>query len=100
MKWLTLDYIKQHSRIDFDCEDELLELYGESAEDTLLNICGRSLDDIIDKYGSVPKPLYVAALMLTEVCYTQRSPVTSQSMSAIPYAFDLIVKPYMVLINH
>ena len=26
MKWLTLDYIKQHSRIDFTCEDAELEL--------------------------------------------------------------------------
>ena len=31
MKWLTIEYIKQHSRIDYDCEDELLELYGEAA---------------------------------------------------------------------
>ena len=31
MEYLTLEYIKQHSRIDFDCEDDLLELYGSSA---------------------------------------------------------------------
>ena len=38
MKWLKIDYIKQHSRIDYDCEDGLLELYGESAEETVLNV--------------------------------------------------------------
>ena len=38
MKWLTLDWIKQHSRIDFDCEDDLLELYGEAAEEAVLNV--------------------------------------------------------------
>ena len=42
MKWLTLEWIKDHSRIDFDCEDELLELYGASAEDTVLNVIARS----------------------------------------------------------
>lgn len=31
MKYLEIDYIKQHSRTDFDCDDALLELYGESA---------------------------------------------------------------------
>ena len=32
MKYLSLEYIKQHSRIDYDCEDDLLEMYGDSAE--------------------------------------------------------------------
>ena len=31
MKWLTLEYIKAHSRIDFDIDDDLLEIYGNSA---------------------------------------------------------------------
>ena len=35
MKYLTTDYIRQHSRIDFDCEDDVLELYGEDAEETV-----------------------------------------------------------------
>ena len=41
MKWLSIDYIKQHSRIDYDCEDGLLEMYGDSAEDTVLNVIAR-----------------------------------------------------------
>ena len=32
MKWLTLDWIKDHSRIDFDEDDKVLDLYGEDAE--------------------------------------------------------------------
>ena len=35
MKYLSLEYIKQHSRIDYDCEDGLLEMYGDSAEETV-----------------------------------------------------------------
>ena len=50
MKFINLEYIKEHSRIDFDCEDSLLELYGEAAEETILNICNRSLDDIMQVY--------------------------------------------------
>ena len=97
MKWLTLEWIKLHSRIDFDCEDDLLELYGEDAEQTILNLIGRSFDDLIETYGEVPKPLYVAALMLVEVSYTQRAPITQTNLYTVPYAFDMKVKPYMKL---
>jgi uncharacterized phage protein (predicted DNA packaging) len=97
MKWLTLEWIKKHSRIDFDCEDELLELYGEDAEQTVLNLINRSFDDLIEQYGEVPKPLYVAALMLVEVSYTQRAPITQQNMSPVLYAFDTKIIPYMKL---
>lgn len=99
MKWLTLEWIKKHSRIDFDCEDDLLELYGEDAEQTILNLIGRSFDDLIETYGEVPKPLYVAALMLVEVSYTQRAPITQTNLYTVPYAFDMKVKPYMKLTN-
>ena len=97
MKWLTLEYIKKHSRIDFDCEDELLNIYGESAEDTVLNVIARSYTEVIETYGEVPKPLYVASLMLVEVSYTQRAPITQTNLYTVPYAFDMMVKPYMRL---
>lgn len=97
MKWLTIDWIKQHSRIDFDCENDLLELYGEDAEETVLNLCNRTMEDIIEQYGQVPKPLFVAALMLVETSYTQRAPVSMQNLYTVPYAFDMKVKPYMKL---
>jgi len=100
MKWLTKEWIKQHSRIDFDCDDELLELYGESAEDTLLNLLARDYTNVIETYGEVPKPLFVASLMLVEVSYTQRAPISQQNMYGVPYAFDLIIKPYVKLTNN
>ena len=46
MKWLTVSLIKSHSRIEYDCEDELLELYGEAAEETILNICSRTFEEL------------------------------------------------------
>ena len=101
MKWLTLDYIKQHSRIDFDCEDALLELYGESAEETVLDITRRTYDEIAEKWGTKNKPIPAkiihASLLLVELSYTQRSPVTQQNLYTVPYAFDMLIKPYMKL---
>ena len=101
MKWLTIDYIKQHSRIDYDCEDDVLQLYGESAEETVLNVIARTYDEVVEKFGTkekkVPAALIHASLMLVDLAYTQRSPISQQNMYTVPYAFDMMVKPYMKL---
>lgn len=97
MKYLTIDYIKQHSRIEYDCEDTLLELYGEAAEETTLNHLNRTYEDLVEIYGRVPAPIVHATLMLVDVSYQHRSPVSGQSMYSVPYTYDLLVKPYMKL---
>ena len=103
MKFLTLDYIKQHSRIDFDCEDELLELYGDSAEETLAGLLnrGKTVDEMVEslteEYGDIPARCYHAALILTEQAYNHRGPVSPTNMSIVPYGFDYLVKPLMKL---
>lgn len=100
MKWLTLDYIKQHSRIDFDCEDAVLELYGESAEETVLELTRRTYDEIVQKWGTKDKPVPAriihASLMLVEMSYNHRSVVSSQNLY-YNKAFDMAVKPFMKL---
>lgn len=100
MKWLTLDYIKKHSRIDFDCEDDLLELYGEDAEETVLNHIRRNYNEVVAIWGAVPKPLYVAALMLVEVDYNNRAPQAIQNLYTVQYSFDMKIKPYMKLASY
>lgn len=97
MKWLTIPYIKQHSRIDYNCEDANLELYGSAAEDTVLSVIRRTLNNVKDKYETVPPALYHAALMLTDLSYQQRSPITPTNLSVIPYTFDMIIADYMRL---
>jgi len=97
MKWLTLERIKQNSRIDDDSEDALLELYGESAEETVLNIIDRSYEEVVETYGDVPKALIHASLMLVDLSYQQRMPISTQNLYVMPYTFDVLVKPYMRL---
>jgi len=103
MKFLTIDYIKQHSRIDFDCEDQLLELYGDSAEETLASLLNRGktveqmVTSLTEEYGQIPARCYHAALMLTEQAYNHRGPTSPTNMSYVPYGFDLLIKPLMKL---
>ena len=101
MKYLTLDYIKSHSRIDELHEDlgetDLVTLYAESAEETVLNYLNRSLEDLIDNYAEVPAPVMHATLMLVDLSYMQRSPISVQTLYTVPYTFDVLLKPYMIL---
>lgn len=99
MKWLTLDLIKAQLRMepDFTLEDSLLELYGKSAEEAVLNLCGRTYEEFVEKYGSIPSAIIEVSLMLVELSYDQRSPLSSQNLHLIPYAFDLKIKKYIKL---
>lgn len=100
MRFLTLDKIKAHLRLDdaqATAEEELLEMYGDSAENALINLLHRSYTNIVEDYGEVPVALIHAALMLVDVSYQHRSPDASQSITLVPYTFDLLIKPYMRL---
>ena len=74
MKWLTLERVKKHLRLDASNtqEDDLLQLYATAAEDTILNLCNRSYDCLLECYGEVPKPIQNASLLLVENQYTPR----------------------------
>ena len=97
MKYLTLDLIKKHSRIDFDIEDDLLELYAEASEQTVMDLCNTSYEAMIDEYGEIPAPVKQATLMLVDLSYEHRSPITQAQYSLVPYGFDRLIKKYIKL---
>ena len=103
MKWLTLEEIKQQLRIepDFTDEDALLVRYGNSAEAVVLNLTGRTYDELkaMNPTGEdeFPADLWEATILLIEVSYKYRSPISEQNLSKVPYAFDMKIKPYMRL---
>ena len=96
---MTLDEIKDQLRIerDFDLENDKLTLYGDSAEEMVLELCQRSYDDFVDKYGKIPTPVREASLLLVVASYEVGSPVSTQQMYAVGYGFDFKIKPYMKL---
>ena len=97
MKYLKIDYIKQHSRIDYDCEDSILELYANGAEDTVLYLLNRTYENLIGTYGEVPPAIVQVTLELVDASYEHRSPSSPTNLYAVPYNFDLLVKQYIVL---
>ena len=100
MKWLTLPLIKNQLRLepDYNDEDSMLELYGESAEEVVMEYIRRDYDEIVEKWKKVPSNLIHASLLLVDQSYQNRSSVSPQNMSVIPYGnFDTLVKPYCKL---
>ena len=99
MKWLTLERIKQQCRIeqDFHEEDDWLAGVGEAEEDTMLEILGRSYEDLIETYGKVPTPIVQATLELVDKSYQYRSAINPQQMYLVPYSIDYRIRPYMKL---
>ena len=102
MKYLEIDYIKQHSRIDYDCEDALLELFCDAAEDAMAQILNRGKDseemvaELTEVYGHVPAPIRAATLMLVASLYKDREKDLVQE-SHDNKTFGILVKPYMKL---
>lgn len=99
-KWTTIDYIKKHSRLDYDCENELIELYIISAEDTILNLLNRTYEDLIETYGDVPAEIREATLMLVDNSYSHRSPAGTVQLYDVRYGFDMRIKPYIRLTSN
>lgn len=99
MKFLTSELISKHLRLDNpDEEMELItSVYAPSAEDSVLNILQRPLDSLIMEYGSVPTPVVHAALILTEHFYTNRSSVSYQQLSQVPFSVSTLLTPYLRL---
>jgi uncharacterized phage protein (predicted DNA packaging) len=97
MEYLTIELIKHQLRIDSDCENDLLEFYGRSAEQTVLNHIGRTYMDLIMEYGEIPDNIIHATLMLVDNSYKHRSPVEPTNLSAVPYTFDSMLMNYIKL---
>lgn len=91
--------IKHNSRIDGDEENDVITLYGESAEQQVLNDTGRTVAELKVMGGgeNVPKDIVHASLMLADFAYKQRSPVDQISWSVVPYTYERLVKPYIKL---
>jgi len=99
MKFLTFEQIKAQLRLDNQQatdEHDLLVLYGEAAEDMVLNTLNRTITDIFEQYGMVPKALVQAGLMLVAQSYQHREPASPQNLYSVP-AFDMLLKPYIRL---
>jgi len=97
LKWLSIDAIHAHCRIDFNCEDAELEQFGMAAEQAILDLTRRTYENFVDTYGRIPDPIFNASLLLVQNLYNNRDAADSQKKEAALYGFDLLLKNYMCL---
>lgn len=92
LKWTTIEYFKQHSRICGDGEDALLEQYGVAAENHVLKTIRRTYENVIDIYGEITADFYVLVQLLVDSMYQHRSMVSMQNLSIVPYNSSIPTK--------
>lgn len=103
MKFLSLEFLKDHAHIDTSCTDALLEMYGDAAEQKIANLLNRGktvqemIDSLTEEYGSVPADIYEAGCMLVAERFDQRNPASQFERHAVPYAIDMNLKPYITI---
>ena len=97
LKWLSIDAIHAHCRIDFNCEDAELEQYGMAAEQAILDLTRRTYENFIDTYGRIPDPIFNASLLLVQSLYKNRDAEEQRDSKEIAYGFRFLVKNYMAL---
>ena len=97
LKWLSIDAIHAHCRIDFNCEDAELEQMGITAEQAILDLTRRTFENFIDTYGRIPDPIFNATLLLVQSLYNNRDAEEQRDSKEIAFGFSFMVKNYMVL---
>jgi hypothetical protein len=97
LKWLSLDAIHAHCRIDFNCEDAELKQMGITAEQAILDLTRRTYENFIDTYGRIPDPIFNASLLLVQSLYNNRDAEEQRDSKEIAFGFSFMVKNYMVL---
>ena len=97
LKWLNLDAIHEHCRIDFNCEDAELLQIGKAAEQAILDLTRRTYENFIDTYGRIPDPIFNASLLLVQSLYKNRDAEEQRDSKEIAFGFSFMVKNYMVL---
>ena len=97
LKWLSIDAIHAHCRIDFNCDDAELEQYGIAAEQAILDLTRRTYENFIDTYGRIPDPIFNATLLLVQSLYKNRDAEEQRDSKEIAFGFQFLVKNYMCL---
>lgn len=111
LRVVTMEELKMQMRVDLEEEDAIIEAYGIAAEDAVADATRRTLDELatigydeqggegeVDMKAHFPARLKIAVLMMAAHWYRNREPVAAVAVNAVPYAWEVLVKPYRKLV--
>ena len=85
---LTVDEAKQHLRIDYDEEDELIEKLILQAQDAAEDFCRVSFEE------DVPEPVRLACLLFVSYHYENRDIPDMTTYKSMRMAFEHLLYPH------
>ena len=85
---LTVDEVKQHLRIEYDEEDELIEKLILQAQAAAEDFCRVSFEK------DVPEPVRLACLLFVSYHYENRDIPDMTTYKSTRMAFDSLLYPY------
>lgn len=96
-RWTTVEYVKLHSHLTYNDEDEAIEQMIASAEQTILNTIDRTYEELIELYGDIPAPIRESTVVMVDDSYTHRGSTEPTQLHVVQYNLDMKLKPYMKL---
>ena len=100
MRWLTLADIKDQLRIEQEdtSQDKLLTRYGATAENFTLRYLQRTEDELKAMNDQdptlVPEDIVSACLLLVDLYYQHRGPISMQNLYLIDYGYDALISDF------
>lgn len=95
LRFLDLEEVKQHLRIDGNDEDKVITRYCLSAETEALRTMQRTLESLYEEFGEVPDDIIEACMMRIATHYKYREDLTDRNLWRVDYAWDRALIPYI-----
>lgn len=97
---VSLETFKKHVRADdFASDDDLLQLYLDTAVEAVARETHRSVEELCEMGGGeLPLPIQQAVMLIAASWYNQREDVSSASMQCVPVSSRYLVSMYRKLV--
>ena len=94
--YIPLCLVKEHLHIDewFNDDDQYLENLILVSQEVVSNHIGYSLEEILDPYGCIPKPIEQAILLLIGHFYNNRETTSTLTVKEVPLAYEYLLQQY------
>jgi len=95
MQYLSINEIKKQCNVDLDWDgdDEYLEMIGDAAEDTVSELIDCSLEELEAQNGELPSTVRHAMRMLVDYFYSQQRGSSGEAIE-IPQSVFTLLKLY------
>lgn len=94
--YIELEEIKKHLNVDleFNEDDAYIMQLVNVAEQAVERNADIKFSDLIDKYGSLPKPLIQAMKLLVGNLYANRESIAFTSVNELPLSYTYLINLY------